>query len=264
MTIDERKLFTQAHLNEYNENGCVLIESAYPTEFADRARVELKNAIDKEAEYHGGTDYKDYGMVLLCSLYGGVFIEAFDNDVLIQGLNTIHGEGCIVYGYTSSSMPPDKSNFSKRIHVDSPRFITSDYFTNTGAMILVDDFTEDNGATWYLPGSHKKPEPPSEEYFQANAKRLIAKAGSIWFLNSRVWHAGGVNKTSEWRHSFTMNICKPWMKQRIDIPRAMAHMDLSGMSAAARQKLGFDAQVPASYDEFYAPPELRKYKQKAE
>ena len=30
------------------------------------------------------------------------------------------------------------------------------------------------------------------------------------------------------------------------------------------QKLGFHTQVPASYDEYYLPAELRKYKQKAE
>jgi ectoine hydroxylase-related dioxygenase (phytanoyl-CoA dioxygenase family) len=54
------------------------------------------------------------------------------------------------------------------------------------------------------------------------------------------------------------------MKQRLDIPRAMAHLDVAGMPARARQKLGFDAQVPASYDEYYAPPEKRKFKQKAE
>jgi ectoine hydroxylase-related dioxygenase (phytanoyl-CoA dioxygenase family) len=251
-------------LDEYNKNGCVLIENAFNTEFTDKARIEMNQAIQKEAEYHGGTDYKDYGMILLCANYGGVFFDVFNNELLIDGLNKIHGEGCIVYGYTSSSMPPNKSNFSKRIHVDSPRYISENYFTNTGAMIIVDDFTEENGATWYLPGSHTMKEAPTEEYFFANAKRLIAKAGSIFFLNSRVWHAGGDNFTNEWRHSFTMNICKPWMKQRVDIPRALEGMDLTSLSDVAKQKLGFFAQVPASYDEFYAPPELRKYKQKAE
>jgi ectoine hydroxylase-related dioxygenase (phytanoyl-CoA dioxygenase family) len=54
------------------------------------------------------------------------------------------------------------------------------------------------------------------------------------------------------------------MKQRIDIPRAMSHIDLSWASEQAKQKLGFLAQVPANYDEYYAPPELRKFKQKTE
>jgi hypothetical protein len=257
-------MFTKTHLQEYNDNGCVLIENVFSKEFTDKARVELNAAIKKEADFHGGTDYKDYGMVLLCAIYGGVFWDVFNNETFTNGLNAIHGDGCIVYGYTSSSMPPNKTNFSRRIHVDSPRFITPDYFTNTGAMIIVDDFTEENGATWYLPGSHKMEEAPAEEYFLKNAKRLITKAGSIFFLNSRVWHAGGDNFTEDWRHSFTLNICKPWMKQRIDIPRALKNMDITNLSGIAKQKLGFDAQVPANYEEFYAPIEKRKYKQKAE
>ena len=54
------------------------------------------------------------------------------------------------------------------------------------------------------------------------------------------------------------------MKQRIDIPRAMSHLDLTGVSEVALQKLGFHAQVPASYDEYYVAPEKRKFKQKTE
>jgi ectoine hydroxylase-related dioxygenase (phytanoyl-CoA dioxygenase family) len=54
------------------------------------------------------------------------------------------------------------------------------------------------------------------------------------------------------------------MKQRIDIPRAMSRLDLCGLSDVARQKLGFDAQVPASYEEYYAPPGQRVFRQKQE
>ena len=57
---------------------------------------------------------------------------------------------------------------------------------------------------------------------------------------------------------------RPLMKQRLDIPRMMANMDLAGVSDVALQKLGFLAQVPASLDEYYAPPEQRKYRQSVE
>ncbi len=160
-------------------------------------------------------------------------------------------------------MPPNKTNYSNRIHVDCPRIIPG-YITNVGATILLDDFTEENGATWFLPYSQTREEQPSREEFEGNAKRVIAKAGTVWFFNARIWHAGGSNHTDQWRHAMTINMCRPYMKQRIDIPRAMAHMDLSGVSQTALQKLGFLAQVPANYDEYYAPPELRKYKQPVE
>ena len=248
---------------EINGQGYSIVEDVLPADFVLKIKEALEKAIEAEVNYHKGSDYSDYGMVLLCSLYDKIFTELFDNEKLTGPFNSILGDGCIVYAYTSSSMPPDKTNYSRRIHVDSPRLIPG-YITNMGATILLDDFTTENGATYFLPNSQTEPNPPSEEFFYANSKRLIAKAGSVWFFNARTWHAGGQNNTPSWRHALTINMVRPWMKQRIDIPRAMSKMDLNGISPAALQKLGFLAQVPADYDEYYAPAEMRKFKQKAE
>lgn len=249
--------------NEIEENGYSIVRNALPPEFISRAKAALEVAIEKEVAYHGSTGYSDYGMVLLCSLYDTVFTELFDLPLVTEPFEAVLGEGCIVYAYTSSSMPPQTSNYSRRIHTDSPRIIPN-YITNMGATILLDDFTEENGATWFLPKSQTRPDQPSEDEFYKNGRRVIEKAGSIWFFNARVWHAGGNNLTKHWRHALTINMVRPWMKQRIDIPRAMSHLDTSRMSEKSKQKLGFLAQVPASYEEYYAPIEKRKFKQKTE
>jgi ectoine hydroxylase-related dioxygenase (phytanoyl-CoA dioxygenase family) len=256
MTVDE-------FLREFAATGSVVVPGVLDPDFAAAAKRELEAAIEAEAGYHGTRDYKEYGMVLLCSLYRGAFWELFDNPRLTRPFNAVLGSGCIVYAYTSSSMPPSAANYSARVHVDCPRIIPG-YVTNVGATILLDDFTDENGATWYLPNSHELAEPPDADYFYAHARRVIARAGSVWYFNARTWHAGGTNRTDRWRHALTINMARPWMKQRLDIPRAMSRLDLDGLSPAARQKLGFDAQVPASYDEYYAPPERRPFKQKAE
>ncbi len=248
----------QVHTQGY----CIVPDVLSPAYIAE-AKIALEKAIDQEAALHGGKDYKDYGMVMLCSLYDRIFVDLFDNQRLTGVFNSVLGEGCTVYAYTSSSMPPNKTNYSRRIHVDCPRIIPN-YITNMGATILLDDFTEENGATYFLPYSQNRETQPSDEEFYGQGKRLIAKAGTVWFFNARVWHAGGNNQTQQWRHALTINMGRPWMKQRIDIPRAMQHLDLTGISEQAQQKLGFLAQVPANYEEYYAPPELRKYKQKTE
>jgi ectoine hydroxylase-related dioxygenase (phytanoyl-CoA dioxygenase family) len=248
---------------EIKTQGYTIIENVLTPDYVARTKKELMAAIKHESEANRGPGYRDYAMVLLCSLYGKTFWEPFDNKALMAPFNAVLGEGCIVYAYTSSSMPPKAGNYSNRIHVDCPRLIPG-YVTNMGATIALDDFTADNGATWFLPGSHNTLEQPSEDPFYKNGKRFIAKAGSVLFFNARLWHAGGQNLTDQWRHALTINMARPWMKQRIDIPRAMSHLDLSGLSEAAQQKLGFLAQVPANYDEYYAPPEKRKYRQKTE
>jgi ectoine hydroxylase-related dioxygenase (phytanoyl-CoA dioxygenase family) len=250
-------------VREFAETGSVIVPGVLDPEFARTAKRELEIAIESEVRYHGTREYNDYGMVLLCSLYGGSFWSLFDNPRLMEPFNAILGAGCTVYAYTSSSMPPSRANYSRRVHVDCPRIVPG-YVTNVGATILLDTFTEENGATWYLPNSHEQVEAPDDAFFYANARRVLAPEGSVWFFNARTWHSGGENRSRQWRHALTINMARPWMKQRLDIPRAMAHLDLSGLSATARQKLGFDAQVPASYDEYYAPLEHRKYKQKPE
>jgi ectoine hydroxylase-related dioxygenase (phytanoyl-CoA dioxygenase family) len=253
----------EGFVNQIATQGYSIIENVLADDYIIRAKSELEEAIRLENEYHKGKNHRDYGMVLLCSLYGRTFIDLFANPKLTEPLNAILGEGCVVYAYTSSSMPPTGQNYSARIHVDCPRIIPG-YVTNMGATILLDDFTVENGATWFLPHSQLRSEPPSEEEFYGQAKRVIARAGSVFFFNARLWHAGGANHTDKWRHALTVNMCRGYMKQRIDIPRAMQHMDLAGASESALQKLGFLAQVPASYDEYYAPFEQRKFKQKTE
>jgi ectoine hydroxylase-related dioxygenase (phytanoyl-CoA dioxygenase family) len=253
----------QEFTREFNATGSAIVRGVLSPEFIAAAKHELAAAMEAEVRYHGTPEYKDYGMVLLCALYGGAFWRLFDQPGLTAPFHAILGEGCVVYAYTSSSMPPSAVNYSGRIHVDCPRIIPG-YITNVGATILLDDFTGENGATWYLPNSHTQAQPPDEALFYAQAKRVIAPAGSVWFFNARTWHAGGANKSDRWRHALTINMARPWMKQRIDIPRALAHLDLSILSPMARQKLGFDAQVPANYDEYYAPPADRKFKQKTE
>jgi ectoine hydroxylase-related dioxygenase (phytanoyl-CoA dioxygenase family) len=253
----------ESFVHQINTQGYSIVEHVLTDDYIVKAKSDLEDAIRLENEYHAGKDHHDYGMVLLCSLYGRTLIDLFANTNLTEPFNVILGDGCIVYAYTSSSMPPTAQNYSARIHVDCPRIIPG-YVTNMGATILLDDFTAENGATWFLPYSQTWPDAPSEEEFYGQARRVIARAGSVFFFNARLWHAGGANHTDQWRHALTVNMCRAYMKQRLDIPRAMQHMALSGVSEAALQKLGFLAQVPASYDEYYAPFEERKYKQKTE
>ena len=241
-------------------DGYVILPDILDPPFVARARRELVQAIEVDSRRYGPRAERDYGMVMLCALHGGSFLDLFENDRLLAPFNAVLGDECIVYAYTSSSMPPGGVNYSTRIHVDCPRLVEG-YVTNMGMTILLDDFTVDNGATWFLPGSHTRAAMPTEDEFYGRARRVVAPAGSAFFFNARLWHAGGVNMTSAWRHALTINACRAYMKQRIDIPRAMAAMDLTAISDKVKQKLGFFAQPPASLDEYYLPAEQRSYRQ---
>ncbi|CAK9250863.1 unnamed protein product [Sphagnum jensenii] len=255
----DRAEFTRA----IEDQGLAVAEGLLDDTFINKMKAELEQAIEKEAEFHGTKSHKDYGMLLACPIYGGTFLTLADNATLMRPFDWILGDTCIIYVYTSSSMPPDRGNYSSRIHVDRPHFIPG-YTEAMGCLVLLDDFTAEAGATWVLPGSHVHPDAPDEAYFWAHAVQVIAPRGSVFYFHLRLWHAGGENKTDKWRHSVGFGMVRGNMKQRIDLPRALHDTDLSGISDLGLQKLGFFSQPPSSLEEFYAPPEKRPYRQRSE
>ena len=127
-------------------------------------------------------------------------------------------------------------------------------------IVMLDDFTLDNGATYLLGGSHLKKEKPSDDEFFARAGRAVGKSGSIVFWDSNIWHAAGENKTDLPRRSLSLIYSKPFMKQQFDYPRSVGYENVETMSEEFRQIVGYNARVPATLEEWYQPPEKRFYK----
>ena len=252
-------------LSALSDYGFAIVENVLSEQFCKQVIPELEHAIEQEAKFHGTTDYKDYGMLLACPIYGGSFLTVADNATLMKPFEWVLGDTCIMYVYTSSSMPPHQTNYSARIHVDRPHFIPG-FTESMGCLILLDAFTEENGATWILPKSHTLLEAPTEEYFYKNAVRAVAPRGSVLYFNLRIWHAGGQNSTNLWRHCLGIGMIRPYLKQRIDLPRALknSNTDLTNLSDYGLQKLGFFSQPPISLEEFHAPLEKRTYRQRSE
>jgi ectoine hydroxylase-related dioxygenase (phytanoyl-CoA dioxygenase family) len=61
----------------------------------------------------------------------------------------------------------------------------------------IDDFTEDNGATRVVPGSHKLNRALGMDEFQADTVAMTAPAGSVCVFESRLWHKTGANTTQD-------------------------------------------------------------------
>jgi len=60
----------------------------------------------------------------------------------------------------------------------------------------LDDFTEANGATRFVPGSHRLNRAPRAEDSDAETVPMEAPAGAAVVFESRVWHKTGHNRTA--------------------------------------------------------------------
>lgn len=256
---------SEAFLSEFERHGFFVHEGAVPIALVNRLRADLHVAVDREAAFHGTRDHKDYGMLLACPIYGGAFLDLLEHAEYFLPFDWVLGQNSIVYVYTSSCMPPHGKNYTSRIHVDRPHHI-SEFMDSMGSLLLLDDFTEENGATWVLPGSHLREEKPDEEYFYAHASRIVAPKGSVFYFNLRLWHAGGVNMSSDWRNALGIGMVRPYLKQRIDLPKALekSAVDVRTLSDSAKQRLGYFSIPPTSLEEYYAPDHMRTYRQTSE
>ena len=63
----------------------------------------------------------------------------------------------------------------------------------------VDEFAADNGATCFVPGSHRLNRPPSMDDAGVEPVPLEAPAGTLVVFDSRIWHRTGNNTTTD-RH----------------------------------------------------------------
>jgi ectoine hydroxylase-related dioxygenase (phytanoyl-CoA dioxygenase family) len=242
------------------EDGVVTVPGVLSREEAQAMRPALQRAIDEDlARWEGSPGYIDQWMVHNLMVRDDAFLHVLENPVLHGYLSEILGDTCIVYAYTSSSMPPRSSNYSRRVHVDCPRVIPG-YVTNIGITLALDDFTNENGATEMLSRSQWRTDTVSEEEFERNATRYLLKAGDAIIFNARTWHRGGLNTTDQPRHALTINVCRSYMKQRFDYPRLVPSQLVEKLGPVGRRFLGFDSRVPASLDEYYVPAERRLYK----
>ena len=130
-----------------------------------------------------------------------------DDARLDRELAKLLGDYWILYAFTASSLPPEGSNYARRIHVDSPRWVEN-YPFNVGVMWALDPFTADNGAPEFLPGSHHSIDVPSEEHFAEYHDTVCCSQGALVIFDARVFHRAGVNRTDRWRHALTLNACR--------------------------------------------------------
>jgi ectoine hydroxylase-related dioxygenase (phytanoyl-CoA dioxygenase family) len=155
--------------------------------------------------------------------------------------------------------PPGGSSYVMKPHRDV-RSWTRDFPLSLNMLVMLDDFTLENGATLFLLGSHHSEDMPPREVFEAGAKQVEGKAGDILLFDSLVVHAAAPNRSSAKRRALTLCFGRPFMKPAMDWPRFLPRETEAGLTPQARQLLGYDARVPANLDEYYAPPERWTFK----
>ncbi|MGH9025405.1 MAG: phytanoyl-CoA dioxygenase family protein [Acidimicrobiia bacterium] len=111
----------------------------------------------------------------------------------------------------------------------------------TNVMWAFDDFTEANGATRLLRGTHKSQGPQAPD---APVSYAEMPAGSVMIYRGSLWHGGGANRTDGTRLGVAIEYAAGWLRQQetqlLVVPPEMAR----GLPARLQELLGYNVYPP--------------------
>jgi Phytanoyl-CoA dioxygenase (PhyH) len=247
-------------IRDLNDAGWALLPGAIALDRIADLRRDLQDAYAQQRplQIRNGVAAGTDGTVHHLPLMGGSFIELLESQVAGDVLSSFFGGPYILNTFGGVLNLPDSLSYVGGVHRDLRSF-SGDIRLMAQLLVMLDDFTEANGATYLMSGSHRRADKPPDEEFFKSAARAIGPAGSVVIFNSNLWHAAGANTTGAARRALTLAFTKPFMKQQLDYPRALGYDRASEFSEPLRQVLGYNARVPSSLDEWYQPPQKRLY-----
>jgi ectoine hydroxylase-related dioxygenase (phytanoyl-CoA dioxygenase family) len=110
------------------------------------------------------------------------------------------------------------------------------------AMWMIDDFTEENGATRLVPGSHlsgRMPDPAVPHGVATVA--ATGPAGTAFVFDGRLWHGAGANNSDKPRRGITTNCCGPQCRPLENYTRGLRPEVLARCPPEILARLGFAA-----------------------
>jgi hypothetical protein len=246
--------------NALEQDGWTLLPSLVPAELVARLNGELAVVYEQQRAHQlrNGVGEKTDGTVHHLPCAGGAFLELLERNHGQTALEQYFQGPYVLNTYGGVLNLPNDVSYVGRVHRDLRTF-SGDVKLMAQLLVMLDDFTEENGATYLMTGSHRLREKPADELFFRDAVRAVNPAGSIVMFNSNLWHAAGVNRSARPRRALTIAFTRPFIKPQLDYPRALGYNRAASFSPALRQLLGYNARIPASLDEWYQPLEKRMY-----
>lgn len=216
-----------AHAARIAQDGYTILENALDTELVDALAGDLER-LERELAvtpannaFEGTKTYRVYNLLA----HGALWQQVPVHDAILPLVERVLDPGCLVSSLSSIGIDPGE--IAQPIHADDQLMPLAKPHVATvcNTMWALTDFTEANGATRVIPGSHLRDSSP--EYGRPyDSIPAEMKRGSVLVWHGSLWHGGGANRTDERRIGIAMNYCAGFIRQQenqqLGIPREIA------------------------------------------
>ena len=229
----------ETHVQELLSQGYTLFHGLVAPERLERLRAALDQVHAEEA--HVPRQSAEAGCLRGYNLIRrhALFREALQQPEIVGLAEAVLGPTCILHSFESRSALPGGGRQS--LHRDMPW--VPDTPLSVNVVWMLDDFTEESGATRVVPGSHRRPDGPERDRIYPDEVLALAPAGTLLAFSSHTWHGGGPNRTERLRRAFHVHYCRSWVKPQRDHTRSLDPPALEGATTLFLRLLGYHSQM---------------------
>ena len=171
-------------------------------------------------------------------MHGALYERIPVHESVLPVVEGVLDPGCLVSSLSSIAIDPGET--AQPIHADDQLIPLAKPHAPVvcNSMWAITDFTEANGATRVVPGSHLRDHSPEYGKHVDSIPAEMAR-GSVLVWHGSLWHGGGANRTDTRRVGIAMNYCAGYIRQQenqqLGIPRDVA----AGFSPRLRELVGY-------------------------
>ena len=214
-TLD-RTTETDAVVSALRRDGAVIVRDLVGPEVVDKVRGELgpeleSSGLATESDFNGSLTLRISNVLAVApsaaSLVDHDMVVAIADEFLLPHCANYH-----VGSLTAINILPGEA--AQALHRDDTPFPIDNagMELQIGVMWALDDFTEENGGTRVVPGSHRMLRswhlPPLDHWVSA----VMPKGSALFYLGS-TWHGGGANRSSAARMGLINVYSLGWLRQ---------------------------------------------------
>jgi len=223
------------HVEAIRRDGYTIVERAIEPELIealDEALAGLERDLGAKPAANGFEGHRTVRIYNLLA-HGAAFAEVPVHPAVLPIVEGVLDAGCLISSLSSIAIDPGE--VAQPIHADDQVIPLEKPHAPIvcNSMWALTDFTEANGATRLVPGSHRRPNPEYGGDYETIAAEM--PKGSVLIWDGALWHGGGANRTDRRRTGVAMNYCAGFIRQQ------------------ENQQLGLDPQLVKGF-----PPRLQE------
>lgn len=229
---------TEEILKILKRDGCVVIDDVLSDDLVEAIKADMQPHLTAGTDSFAGEHTKRAGLLVERSVAGRGVIA---NPQILEIASQVLSHATTYQLHAAQILAVGPGALAQPVHRDQWTFdmfsFPAGFETTFATMWALTDFTEENGATRVVPGSHQ-----SQDMLQidvANTEPATMRAGSVLLYTGSTYHGAGSNVTGDVRIGLTIQYTLGWLRQEENQYLGMSQTTLDELPENLLRLMGY-------------------------